>query len=69
MDKNIKRKVLDWIDNKILRGEKIFEIESCILDIGLNPSKKNVYDSVEEVFTFHQKLVNDQYYACFEKNT
>ena len=69
MDKTIKRKVLDWIDDKILSGEKIFEIDSCILDIGLNPLKKNDYDSVETVFSWHQKLVNDQYYACFEKNT
>ncbi|OYT28704.1 hypothetical protein B6U98_04215 [Thermoplasmatales archaeon ex4572_165] len=69
MDKIIKKKVLDWIDEKILRGEKIFEIDSCILDIGLNPLKKNDCECVEEVFTLHQKLINDQYCACFEKNT
>ena len=69
MDKTIKRKVLDWIYDKILNGEKFFEIDSCILDIGLNPLKKIDYDNVEAVFSLHQKLVNDQYYACFEKNT
>ena len=69
MDNIIKKKVLDWIDKKIMGGETEFDLDSCVSDIGLNPLKKNDYECVEEIFTWHQTLINDLYYACFEKNT
>lgn len=69
MDKMIKKKVMDWIDGKIGDGQTRFDVSSCIKDIGLDPLDQKDYLCVEEVFEWHQSLINHIYDVCMEENT
>jgi hypothetical protein len=69
MDTIVKKKVMNWIDTKITEGDTCFDVWSCIKDIGLDPLDKNDYTCVEEIFEWHQSLINRIYDVCFEENT
>ena len=69
MDKVIKKKVIDWINGKIYAGHTQFDISCCTEDIGLDPFDQKDYNSVEEVFEWHQSLINHFYDVCMEENT
>ena len=69
MDTIIKKKVMKWIDTKITKGDTCFDVWSCIMDIGLDPFNKKDYTCVEEIFEWHQSLINHIYDVCFEENT
>ena len=69
MDRVIKKKVLDWMDEKISHGKTYFDISSCIQDLGLDPFDRNDYSTVEEIFEWHQSLINHIYDVCMDKNT
>ena len=69
MNNGIKKKVMDWINEKTGSGNTCFEVSSCMQYIGLDPFSEEDYACVEEVFNWHQSMINHIYDVCFEENT
>lgn len=69
MNQKIKHKVLDWMSEKIKHGELSFDVTDCVQEIGLNPFNKVDVDRVEEVFEWHEFMMNSLYIEGFDENT
>jgi hypothetical protein len=52
MNIDIKNKVIEWIYYKIKYGIKIFDLEECIKDIGLDPNNFDDIKEVDSVFEY-----------------
>jgi hypothetical protein len=68
MNNKIENKVNLWIIEKIKNGIKIFNIEECTKDIGLNPNNKYDVEMVDEIFECFKETANMLYTPFNEYN-
>ena len=59
MDENTKNKVLNWILDKIGKGETYLDIQECVKDIGLNPENIEDIEKVDLIFQWNKKKTNE----------
>jgi hypothetical protein len=55
----VTEKVLKWIQGQLQIGEVSFEVTECIHAIGLDPTKKEDIDQVDQVFQWYTQLINE----------
>jgi len=58
MNNNIEDKVNLWIIEKIRNGVRVFDIEECTKDIGLNPNDKYDVEMVDDIFECFKETAN-----------
>ena len=69
LNQKIKKKVLSWIDEQILKGNNTFDLILCITDIGMDPLNKHDLLMVEEVFDWHKQMVETILFDGIDENT
>ena len=50
MNEDIEKKVLKWFMDKIRMGDKMFSVDECILEIGLDPQNKEYIETIDDIF-------------------
>lgn len=68
MDDIIKNKVLNWILDKIGKGETYLNIEECVEDIGLNPDNIKDIEKVDLIFQWNKNKTNEYFLNVYEVN-
>jgi hypothetical protein len=55
----VTEKVLRWIQGQLQIGEVSFEVMECTQAVGLDPTKKEDIDRVDQVFQWYTQLMNE----------